>query len=253
MVQVIVEEILELPEREVTLLGPSDVSEAESLSSLLYMLDHPPTQDASILAEIDRMMDYEIFTDAMGRRLLAILGHDVEETRLRAAQYLLDHTSDRDTEDYVKLTRSSRLPGRAHTSLGSWLQELALGVEEPNATYTLLPGGYMSTVTYPGQRGGDTIEHDIDSDEGSDTFDDEEYLDWLGSQIIQCHSGLTPYIIDGVQESGDNNTTLYTLESSTFVSPIKDELTLDDDDLSQLAGTSPNERPRKSLRLGTLI
>ncbi|WFC98550.1 hypothetical protein MYAM1_001278 [Malassezia yamatoensis] len=253
MVRVIVEELPELPERDVDLLGPSDITETESLSSLLYMLDHPPTQDASIIAEIDRMMDYEVFTDAMGRRLLAILGHDVEETRLQLAQYLLDHTSDHNTDDSMVFTRSTRFPGRAHTSLGSWLQELALGVEEPNATYTLLPGGYISAATYSNQRGEDPVDDDIDSDKESDTLDDEEYLDWLGSQLLQCHSGLTPYIIDGVQESSDNFTPLYTLEISTFVSPSQDELTLDDDDLNQLAGTSPNERPRKTLRLESLI
>lgn len=247
MVTVVIEEVADAPDSALPFVEPSGVSEREGLSSLLYMLDHPPTKDASIIADIDRMMEHDLFTDAMGRRLLAVRGHDVEDERLLAAQYLLDHTGSDDADEYFEIERPSWLPGRASNSaLGVWLRELALGTDEPRPSYRVLPGGYVSSISYQED---EPVATDVDEDEADELGDDEDYLDWLGLQLLHCHSGTHPYIIDGVHESGDDTTSVYTLEASTFVSPILSTLTADDPDLEDLLGTSPNQRPRKSQRL----
>lgn len=246
MVTVYVEEVDDTPEPMVSLVEPSGISERESLSSLLYMMDHPPTKDAEIIADIDRLMEYDLFTDAMGRRLLAVRGDDVEEDRLVAAQYLLDHSGHEDVLDLDTRPRVTRRTRRAPDSaLGAWLRDLALGHEEVDSGVRLLPGGYVTAHTYEEDEPSDVA--DVEDDEEL-LGEDEEYLDWLGMQLLHCHSGVHPYIIDGVHENGDGSVLAYTLESSTFVSRVGSPLTLDEYDDDEL-GTSPNQRPRKSVRL----
>ena len=216
MVTVIVEEVTDAPDSTLSNVQPSRISERESLSSLLYMLDDPPTKDASIIADIDRLMDHDLFADAMGRRLLAVLGHDIEDERLLAAQYLLDHIDAADSEEPFDDERPTWLPGRAPGSaLGTWLRDLALGYDPSPASYRVLPGGYVSSIAYHE----DDADGDVEEDDEDELLgEDEDYLDWLGLQLLHCHSGMPPYIIDGVHESGDDTASVYTLEASTFVS-----------------------------------
>lgn len=251
MVTVYVEELVDGSDpTSAPMVGPSGIFERESLSSLLYMMDHPPTRDSSIIAQLEQLMDEDVFTDAMGRRLLAVRGDDVDDERIIAAQYLLDHDDlDEDVFTFEQPFLSSRAPSSA---LGPWLRRLALGLEDTSSPLRLLPGGYIANAADDDDDDDDDEElpdrDDLDEDEDDleELGEDEDYLDWLGTQLYNYHTGAPCYIIDGVHESGDASGPRYTLvEASTFVST----LTPDDNSSDSVLGTSPNQRPRKSQRL----
>lgn len=204
-----------------TALRPSAVLERHDAGSLLYLLESTPTV-ASELADFDEFFDNELLADALGHRLLAFSGYDVDEDLDLEQQALCDyvlavedeHISPSDVAGVSRRRSSSRrsLPGRrAVHQEGFVAPRVAFAYEESD--------------------------DDDDDDELEETLLGDEYFDWLGSQIMRRRAGLPHWVIDGVS----------TLEPSIEAEPeIEFDVSVDGMDIDYWPTGS---RPRKTARM----
>ena len=66
----------------------------------------------------------------------------------------------------------------------------------------------------------DESQDDVDSDDSEDLIlqGDDDYMDWLGEQLLNRKSGAPMWVIDAVHESPDDETAYTLWEASAFVS-----------------------------------
>ena len=228
----------------VNVVGPSSVSEWHDNSSLLYLFDSPPEEESDE-RQLEALLENELLADAMGRRLLAMSGYEIDEDLLAAEQYLLARSaylSPREADELYALpdlagpsSLASVAPRRSEFLLGgprsqSYRSPYASGSRSSGRLmrpqprrrsasyaqyasapdeYRVLPGGYVSIVTRtPLDEDMEEAEEEEDEDEEEDETelgDDEDYMDYLGSQLLSRTKGDPCWIIDSRGAGDDDN------------------------------------------------
>lgn len=218
---------------------PSSVLEQEDRSSLLYLLDDAGAHDAE--DEFDALMEDDMLATVFGQRILAMAGHDVDDSVLSLGQLLLGGPS-RSTLQEFRARHPGRLAlyrqkGETYVlpQLRNWDLMPSDSDSSSRTKYHVLPGGYVSAVTYAEtddddgevEDEEDAEEEDVDNDEEPEDDDrvglilhgDDDYMDWLGEQLLNRKSGMPVWIIDAVRESPDEHENAYTLiEASALTS-----------------------------------
>lgn len=227
---------------KVASIEPSDIFEREDPSSFLYMLNSAIDETEEV--ELDQLLEDDMFASAMGQRILAVSGHEVDDGLLHLRQLLLggsDNSSLRDfREQYPQ--RFSLYRRHGYTYVLPRLRDWEIGPESSHSatTYHILPGGYV-TVAEDHQEDGeedgeDHVVMDIEDDEedaededdvsASPLLDDDDYMDWLGVQLLKRKRGASLWVIDDVHErSSDNDITYSLVEASEFLRPPDGRLT----------------------------
>ena len=166
-------------------LHPSSVLEHHDAGSLLYLLESTPTLETE-LADFDRLVDNELLADALGHRLLAMSGYDVEdeladEQDALASLALALDSDDIGTSALAGLRRRVQtrptLPGRRIIH-----QE---GFVAPRAAFE-----------YAEADDNENGEVEDEEEEFYNALLGDEYFDWLGSQMVRRQAGLPCWVID---------------------------------------------------------
>ena len=221
--------------------------ENDDRSSWLYLLDSADAQTEE--DQLDALLDDDMFATTMGQRMLSVSGHDVDDGLLSLQQLLLGRPSTSALREFRAQhpRRFTLYRRRGETYMLPQLRHWDLspsGSSSEHSTYHVLPGGYVSAVGYADageneqgkdEADGRAAEEDIEIDEDDDSQDDadsddsedlilqgdDDYMDWLGVQLLNRKLGAPLWVIDAVHESPeeDDDDTQYTLwEASAFVS-----------------------------------
>lgn len=209
-------------------LHPSSVIEHHDAGSLLYLLESTPSLETE-LADFDRLVDNELLADALGHRLLAMSGYDVEDELADEQDALVRLALALDNDDVgtsalAGLRRRGQtrpvLPGR-HTIH----QE---GFVAPRATFE-----------YAEAADDDEDEDEEDDEEFYNALLGDEYFDWLGAQMVRRQAGLPCWIIDDEA-----------LESPVdAIEPLIELEVADDMDVDYVPFS---ERPRKTAKINDM-
>ena len=188
MVTVVIEEVGDTDSSMLS-VAPSSISESDDPSSLLYLLDTAQED------QLDALLEDDVFATAMGQRMLAVSGHEVDDSLLSLGQLLLSRPSSSSLQAFRAQhpRRFTPYRQRGETYLLPQLRDWDLS--EEHTTYHVLPGGYITAVGYA-----------------------EDYMDWLGKQLLNRKSGAPMWVIDAVHESPDDETAYTLWEASAFVS-----------------------------------
>lgn len=180
--QLIIEEITDNSGNGVR---PSSVLEHHDAGSLLYLLESTPTLETE-LADFDRLVDNELLADALGHRLLAMSGYDVED----------ELADEQDALVGLALALDS---GDVGTSA-------LAGLRRRGQTRPVLPGrhiihqeGFVAPRTVYEYAEADDDEDEDDEDDEEEFYNallGDEYFDWLGAQMVRRQAGLPCWIID---------------------------------------------------------
>lgn len=257
----------------------------------MYLSDCEGTSDA---ADLDDMLNDEIFATVMGQRMLAVSGYDVDDSLLSLRQMMLDGMSDSAADEF--LARHSRRfdvyrrKGRSY--MMPRVRDWHLLAAESDTAYNMLPGGYIAAVQATRSCDADddgnllvdiTTENDmnelssddmedLDVDNDDNAWDelhdeDEDYMDYIGSQLLMRRAKAPLWVIDVVQEQPDSDHLVYSLTeacASDLLTTADDDMSEDDEDCEYEAiedhgmpetmatimlGRSPNQRPRKTVRV----
>ncbi|KOS14364.1 hypothetical protein Malapachy_3811 [Malassezia pachydermatis] len=267
MPTLVIEEVSDLDSVPVSLLEPS-IFEREDPSSLLYKLNDEEIDDED---EFDHLLEDEAFATAMGQRILALTGYEVDDSMLSLRQLMLGGASQAMLQEF-----RARHPRRFDVYRGEnqvymlprlrdW--HLMPSERSSHTTYHVLPGGYLSAIEIPEDEDDGENDHgliredeikdiDMDSDVDLDLEDDlllhdedDDYMDWLGVQLLKRKAGAPMWVIDSVQERPQDSGIMYTLWESD------DDHGADEDEDHAVSmsfvnvGTSPNSRPRKTVKV----
>ena len=82
MVTVVIEEVGDTDSSMLS-VAPSSILESDDPSSLLYLLDTAQED------QLDALLEDDVFATAMGQRMLAVSGHEVDDSLLSLGQLLL--------------------------------------------------------------------------------------------------------------------------------------------------------------------
>ena len=228
-------------------ISPSSVLENDDPSSWLYLLDSADAQTEE--DQLDALLDDDMFATTMGQRMLAVSGHDVDDGLLSLQQLLLGRPSTSTLREFRAQhpRRFALYRRRGETYMLPQLRHWDLtpsGSSSEHSTYHVLPGGYVSAVGYADAGENELVgnetdrraaeedieideddesQDDVDSDDSEDLIlqGDDDYMDWLGVQLLNRKFGAPLWVIDAVHESPeeDDDDTQYTLwEASAFVS-----------------------------------
>ena len=203
MVTVVIEEVGDTDSSMLS-VAPSSISESDDPSSLLYLLDTAQED------QLDALLEDDVFATAMGQRMLAVSGQEVDDSLLSLGQLLLSRPSPSSLQAFRAQhpRRFTPYRQRGETYLLPQLRDWDLS--EEHTTYHVLPGGYITAVGY--------AEEDEDNDKDLILQDDDDYMDWLGEQLLNRKSGAPMWVIDAVHESPDDETAYTLWEASAFVS-----------------------------------
>jgi len=178
-----------------------------------------------------------MFASTMGQRILAVSGHEVDDGLLHLRQLLIGGSDDSTLRDFREQNpqRFSLYRHQGHTYVLPQLRDWEIGPDSSvsSTTYHILPGGYV-TVAEEHLVGdlengeeeteeGDVVMHIEGEDEDEDDFDDsppledDDYMDWLGVQLLKRKRGAPLWVIDDVHERSAGNDLDYSLvEASEF-------------------------------------
>ena len=200
MVTVVIEEVGDTDSSMLS-VAPSSILESDDPSSLLYLLDTAQED------QLDALLEDDVFATAMGQRMLAVSGHEVDDSLLSLGQLLLSRPSSSSLQAFRAQhpRRFTPYRQRGETYLLPQLRDWDLS--EEHTTYHVLPGGYITAVGYAEEDEDDLI-----------LQDDDDYMDWLGKQLLNRKSGAPMWVIDAVHESPDDETAYTLWEASAFVS-----------------------------------
>ena len=200
MVTVVIEEVGDTDSSMLS-VAPSSILESDDPSSLLYLLDTAQED------QLDALLEDDVFATAMGQRMLAVSGHEVDDSLLSLGQLLLSRPSSSSLQAFRAQhpRRFTPYRQRGETYLLPQLRDWDLS--EEHTTYHVLPGGYITAVGYAEEDEEDLI-----------LQDDDDYMDWLGKQLLNRKSGAPMWVIDAVHESPDDETAYTLWEASAFVS-----------------------------------
>lgn len=193
---------------------PSDVLEHDDPVSLMYLLD---VENDDVDDVFDNLVDDDMFATTMGQRLLAMQGHDVEDSTLSLREFLLGRPTPSLMREFTE-QHPRRFTMYSRSGMPLPLPQLRdWELDAPShmrSVYHVLPGGYVQVVA----SGND--EEDDDEDEEDDALelaDDEDYMDWLGQQLLKRRRGEPSWVIADV-EDGDTSDLAYTLlEAGTYM------------------------------------
>ena len=202
-------------------VAPSSISESDDPSSLLYLLDTAQED------QLDALLEDDVFATAMGQRMLAVSGQEVDDSLLSLGQLLLSRPSSSSLQAFRAQhpRRFTPYRQRGETYLLPQLRDWDLS--EEHTTYHVLPGGYITAVGYAEEDEDNDKEEEEDKEEEDEEEEDEEdlilqddddYMDWLGEQLLNRKSGAPMWVIDAVHESPDDETAYTLWEASAFVS-----------------------------------
>lgn len=212
MVTVVIEEVGDADSSMLS-VAPSSVLESDDPSSYLYLSDTAQED------QLDALLEDDVFATAMGQRMLAVSGHEVDDSLLSLGQLLLSRPSSSTLQAFRAQhpRRFTPYRQRGETYLLPQLRDWDLS--EEHTTYHVLPGGYVSAVGYA-EENEDDIDEEEDEEEEEDLIlqDDDDYMDWLGEQLLNRKSGAPMWVIDAVHESPDDETAYTLWEASEFVS-----------------------------------
>ena len=207
MVTVVIEEVGDTDSSMLS-VAPSSILESDDPSSLLYLLDTAQED------QLDALLEDDVFATAMGQRMLAVSGHEVDDSLLSLGQLLLSRPSSSSLQAFRAQhpRRFTPYRQRGETYLLPQLRDWDLS--EEHTTYHVLPGGYITAVGYAEE----DEDHDKEEEEDLILQDDDDYMDWLGKQLLNRKSGAPMWVIDAVHESPDDETAYTLWEASAFVS-----------------------------------
>ena len=210
MVTVVIEEVGDTDSSMLS-VAPSSILESDDPSSLLYLLDTAQED------QLDALLEDDVFATAMGQRMLAVSGHEVDDSLLSLGQLLLSRPSSSSLQAFRAQhpRRFTPYRQRGETYLLPQLRDWDLS--EEHTTYHVLPGGYITAVGYAEE----DEDHDKEEEEVEEDLilqDDDDYMDWLGKQLLNRKSGAPMWVIDAVHESPDDETAYTLWEASAFVS-----------------------------------
>ena len=232
MVTVVIEEVGDTDSSMLS-VAPSSISESDDPRSLLYLLDTAQED------QLDALLEDDVFATAMGQRMLAVSGQEVDDSLLSLGQLLLSRPSSSSLQAFRAQhpRRFTPYRQRGETYLLPQLRDWDLS--EEHTTYHVLPGGYITAVGYA-EEDEDNDKEEEEEDEEDEKEEDEEdekeeyeeeedeedlilqddddYMDWLGEQLLNRKSGAPMWVIDAVHESPDDETAYTLWEASAFVS-----------------------------------
>lgn len=189
--------------------------------------------------ELDQLLEDDMFASAMGQRILAVSGHEVDDGLLHLQQLLIGGSDLSTLREFREQNpqRFSLYRHQGHTYVLPRLRDWELGPDPSlsSSTYHILPGGY---VTVAEDHLVDDLEDDEDEAEAEDIvmemedgeeeeeflddsllLDDDDYMDWLGEQLLKRKRGAPLWVIDDVHERSATNDLDYSLiEASKFLS-----------------------------------
>ena len=225
MVTVVIEEVGDTDSSMLS-VAPSSILESDDPSSLLYLLDTAQED------QLDALLEDDVFATAMGQRMLAVSGQEVDDSLLSLGQLLLSRPSPSSLQAFRAQhpRRFTPYRQRGETYLLPQLRDWDLS--EEHTTYHVLPGGYITAVGYAEEDEDNDKEEEEDKEEEDEEEEDEEeedeedlilqddddYMDWLGEQLLNRKSGAPMWVIDAVHESPDDETAYTLWEASAFVS-----------------------------------
>lgn len=209
-------------------LHPSSVIEHHDAGSLLYLLESTPSLETE-LADFDRLVDNELLADALGHRLLAMSGYDVEDELADEQDALVRLALALDNDD----VGTSALAG----------------LRRRGQTRPVLPGRHIihqegfvaprATFEYAEAADDDEDEDEEDDEEFYNALLGDEYFDWLGAQMVRRQAGLPCWIIDDEA-----------LESPVdAIEPLIELEVADDMDVDYVPFS---ERPRKTAKINDM-
>ena len=186
--------------------------------------------------ELDQLLEDEMFASAMGQRILAISGHEVDDGLLHLQQLLIGGSDDSLLRDFRQQypQRFSLYRHRGRTYILPRLRDWEIGPDSSlsSTTYHILPGGYVTVAedhlvddVEDGEEDTDegAVLMEIEEDEDEDNFDDspslddDDYMDWLGVQLLNRKRGAPLWVIDDVHERSAGSDLDYSLiEASEY-------------------------------------
>ncbi|WFD33951.1 hypothetical protein MCUN1_000779 [Malassezia cuniculi] len=206
-----------------TVVQPSSVVERHDAGSLLYLLESTPSAEPE-LVNFDRLIENELLADALGHRLLAVSGYDIDDELGHEQDILIERILALD-DDVIAPGSLTGLHRRARTRRGRHARR---GIHQE---------GFIAPRDID----------DIDQD------DSDEYFDWLGAQILRRRTGHPCWVIDGAHDGGrdSDDSSLagddaHVYDALDAVEPtIELELGSDETDIDYVP---LQERPRKTAR-----
>ncbi|PKI85628.1 hypothetical protein MVES_000478 [Malassezia vespertilionis] len=217
---------------------PHTILERQNPGSLLYFSDSTDILDSGVAEELENLMGYDIFADAMGQRLLSIRGEGVNDDALFVAQFLLNDVMDehralrpepstRSWEDYPLEASGSHgnsflnpLENYVHIRhpLGPRMRDTRVTSSPANVkwSYHILPGGYVSEIVVV--QNDESVSGEA-TDDVDDIGEDDYYLDWLGAQLHRCQEGASNWVIDSVRDPSSGEITYTLMESTVETTP----------------------------------
>ncbi|WFD29314.1 hypothetical protein MSPP1_000323 [Malassezia sp. CBS 17886] len=246
---VLIEDVVSGMETPNASLAPSAVAERDDLGSLLYLFDDENEEfDDEENLELDEYLENELLVNAMGQRLLAVSGHDIDDSVLSMAQFFLGSpSSSRALSDAYGDAYGAYGPSHdllddlyVNARYGDSVMRFPppprlrdLDVRERATTasgarrFRVLPGGYLTPdpATAAGQtRLQQAVAADDDGSGDEDSYvlaGDEAFLQRLGAQLLYSKSGAPCWVIESVRGSGDHDvdTDKYIIAEASTSSP----------------------------------
>ncbi|WFD21864.1 hypothetical protein MEQU1_000520 [Malassezia equina] len=181
--------------------------------------------------ELDQLLEDDMFASAMGQRILAVSGHEVDDGLLHLRQLLIGGSDFSTLREFREQNprRFSLYRHQGHTYVLPRLRDWELGPDSSfsSSTYHILPGGYVTVAEDhlvddleddEDEAEEEDIVMDIDDGEEDDEFlddslllDDDDYMDWLGEQLLKRKRGAPLWVIDDVHERAAANDLDYSL------------------------------------------
>lgn len=207
------------------------VSERHDASALLYLYDSPHGLDELVTGErLESLLEQEMLADAVGSRMLAVSGREIDDDALMAAQTLLAQpTFDAFIEQRERLPlpalarnffRSKLGPFATRSAMRSFfvpgpdreqhdLSSLFTPARRLPSHLRPLRGGYFRTLAGEHARGNDALAFVPEAADDDDDFGtDEDYLDYVGSQLLARVRGHPCWIIERRSATDEDGSTL---------------------------------------------